>query len=159
MGANSKYLHSHEDQCDSVWLSACHTRSSPVNPSSYHAFCACKFVLDGMDQSQRMGKRKGEILTIKEQAQVSNNFPQIFFYSDFTKATLVNRKQVMCKIISTEGNIIGDLLKSIHGLYDPIRFRDQRARDSSAICKGIAPVHFGSLVLLTLNKLQVWLIE
>lgn len=62
---------------------------------------------------------------------------------------------MMCKIISTEGNIIGDLLKSIHGLYDPIRFRDQKACDWSAICEGIAPVLFGSLVLLTLNKLQV----
>lgn len=52
----------------------------------------------------------------------------------------------MCKIISTKGNIIGDLLKSIHGLYDPVRFRDQRAHDSSAICEGIAPAHFVSLV-------------
>lgn len=52
----------------------------------------------------------------------------------------------MCKIISTKGNVIGDLLKSILGLYDPIRFRDQRACDSSAISEELAPVHFVSLV-------------
>lgn len=68
-----------------------------------------------------MGRGKGEILTVKEQTKLGLNFPHVFFFfhNAITKATLGNRKQVMCKIISTEGNIIGDLLKSIHGLLTP----------------------------------------
>lgn len=84
---------------------------------------------------------------MKEQTKSGTNFPPIFFFhNDITKATSVNRKLVMCKIISTKENIIGDLLKSIHRLYDPVRFRDQRAHDSSAISEGIAPAHSVSLV-------------
>lgn len=58
----------------------------------------------------------------------------------------VNRKQVMCKIISTEGNIIGYLLKYIDGLYDPIGYRDQRSHDTLCFSKGSTPMHFVSLL-------------
>lgn len=59
------------------------------------------------------------------------NFPcDSFFHNEITEAMSVNRKQVMCKIISTKGNIIGYLLKSIDGFYDPIKSRDQRSHDS-----------------------------
>lgn len=87
---------------------------------------------------------------MKEPTKPGINFPHVLLH-DITKATSVNRKRVMCKIISTKGNIIGDLLKSIHGLYDPVRFRDQGAHDSSAISEGIAPVHFVSLVASDIN--------
>lgn len=58
----------------------------------------------------------------------------------------VNRKQVMCKIISTKGNIIGYLLKSIDGLYDPIGSRDQRSHDTLCFSEGSTPMHFVSLL-------------
>lgn len=58
------------------------------------------------------------------------NCPCNFFHNEITKAMSVNRKQVKYKIISTKGNIIGYLLKSIDGLYDPIGSRDQRSCDS-----------------------------
>lgn len=67
-----------------------------------------------------MGREIGGILTVEEQAKLGLNFPPVFFFHNaITKATLGNTTQVMCKIISTEGNIIGDLLKSIHGLLTP----------------------------------------
>lgn len=70
--------------------------------------------------------------------------PCNFFIVKFTKAMSVNRKQ--CKIISTKGNIIGYLLKSIEGFCDLIRSRDQGSCDSACPSKVSTPMHFVSIL-------------
>lgn len=57
------------------------------------------------------------------------DFSHHFFHDEITTVLPVNRKKVICGIISTKGNIIGYLLKSISRLHDPIGSRDQRALD------------------------------
>lgn len=56
----------------------------------------------------------------------------------------VHRKQVKCKIISTKGNIIGYLLKSIEGLCDLIGTRDHMTQ--CAFSEVSTPMHFVSVL-------------
>lgn len=98
----------------------------------FHGFCVSVFVLGGMGCCRRIEGEKSRNRLWNRIVKVTGiNLPCDFFcHNEITKAMSVNRKQVMCKIISTKGNIIGYLLKSIDGFYDPIKSRDQRSHDS-----------------------------